>query len=142
GSPDVESLGRLRDAASGIQIVLHRAVDLAPDPVEAVGLACSLGYDHVLSSGGTVAATDGAATLARMVAVAAGRASIIAGSGVTLDNVADLVGETGVPAVHSSASTPDEWTDPRIAAFGFGLSLQRRTDPAKVAALRAALENL
>ena len=141
GSPDGDCLGRLRDAAAGIQIVLHRAVDLAPDPVEAVERACSLGYDHVLSSGGAVAAADGAATLARMVAVAAGRASIIAGSGITPDNVAGLVRDTGVSAVHASASTSGEWVDPRIAAFGFGPSLQRRTDLAKVAALRAALES-
>ncbi len=141
GSPDRESLGRLRDAATGIQIVLHRAIDLAPDPVEAVELACSLGYDHVLSSGGAIAATDGAATLSLMVAAARGRLSVMAGSGITPDNVTDLVRDTGVPAVHASASTAEEGADPRIAAFGFGRSSQRRTDPAKVAALRAALEN-
>ena len=141
GTPDSESLGRLRDAAAGIQIVLHRAVDLAPDPIEAVELACALGYDHVLSSGGAMAAANGAAMLERMVAAAAGRTSIIAGSGITPENVADLIRETGVPAVHSSASTAVEWVDPRIPPFGFGPRLRRRTDPAKVAALRAALEN-
>lgn len=141
GSPDGDLLARLRDAAAGIQIVLHRAIDLAPDPVEAVELACSLGYDHVLSSGGAVAATDGAATLAQMVAAAAGRASIIAGSGITPDNAARLIRDTRVPAIHSSASTAVEWADPRIALFGFGPPLERRTDPAKVAELRAALEN-
>ena len=142
GSPDGDSLDRLRDAAAGIQIVLHRAIDLAPDPIEAVELACSLGYDHVLSSGGAVAATDGAATLALMVAAAGGRLSVMAGSGVTPDNVERLVRQTGVTAVHASASTAKEWADPRIATFGFGPSLQRRTDAAKVAALRMALENL
>jgi len=142
GSPDGACLGRLRDAAAGIQIVLHRAVDLAPDPVEAVELACSLGYDHVLSSGGAISATDGAATLAQMVAAAGGRLSVMAGSGITPDNVADLVRDTAVPAVHASASTAYEPTDPRIAAFGFGPSSRRRTDSAKVAALRTALENL
>jgi copper homeostasis protein len=142
GSADGENLGRLRDAAAGIQIVFHRAIDLAPDPVGAVELACSLGYDHVLSSGGAVAARDGAATLGLMVAAAGGRLSVMAGSGITPDNVAGLVRETGVPAVHASASTAYEPTDPRIAAFGFGPSSQRRTDPAKVTALRAALENL
>lgn len=142
GSPDRESLARLRDAAAGIDIVLHRAVDLAPDPCAAVKLAASLDYDHVLSSGGARTAPEGAATLSRMVEAAAGRIDIMAGSGVTADNAADLVRATGVQAVHASASAPDAWLDPRIASFGFGPPEKRSTDPARVAALRAALVNI
>jgi copper homeostasis protein len=142
GSPDGDSLGRLRDAAADIQIVLHRAIDLAPDPVQAIELACSLGYDHVLSSGGASTAAEGAATLTQMVAAAAGRLSIIAGSGITANDVAGLVQATRVPAVHASASTGKKWADSRVFDFGFGPSLRRSTDPAKVAGLRAALENL
>lgn len=142
GSPDADSLSRLRDAAAGIHITLHRAIDLAPDPIQAIELACSLGYDHVLSSGGAATAAEGAEMLAGMVAAAAGRLSVMAGSGITPDNVAGLVQATRVPAVHASASTGKQWADSRVADFGFGPSLQRCTDPAKVAALRATLENL
>jgi copper homeostasis protein len=142
GSPDRDALARLRDAADGIDIVLHRAIDLAPDPCAAVELACSLGYDHVLSSGGARTAPEGSALLSKMVEAAAGRLTVMAGSGVTVDNVADLVRLTGVRAVHASASSQSDWFDPRVAHFGFGPSEKRSTDVSRVAALRAAVVNI
>jgi copper homeostasis protein len=142
GSPDRDSLARLRDAAAGIDIVLHRAIDLAPDPCATVELAVSLGFDHVLSSGGARTAVEGTATLSKMVEVAAGRIKIMAGSGVTADNVADLVRATGVQAVHASASDRRSWPDPRIGSFGFGPPLKRFTDASRVAALSAARVNI
>lgn len=142
GSPDRDALARLRDAASDIDIVLHRAIDLAPNPCAAVELAASLGFDHVLSSGGARTATEGAATLSAMVEAAAGRIDIMAGSGVTADNIAELVRTTGVHAVHASASAPCAWPDPRIASFGFGPLEKRFTDASRVAALREALVNI
>jgi copper homeostasis protein len=142
GTPDRDALTRLRDASAGIAIVLHRAVDLAPDPSAAVELACSLGFDHVLSSGGARTAVEGADTLSKMVDTAAGRINIMAGSGVTADNVAGLVRATRVQAVHASASDRCSWLDPRIGSFGFGPSEKRFTDTARVAALRAALVNI
>nr|NUR38185.1 copper homeostasis protein CutC [Sphingomonas sp.] len=139
GRPDRDALARLRDAAAGIEIVLHRAIDLAPDPCAAVEVAASLGFDHVLSSGGARTASEGAGTLARMVEAAAGRLNVIAGSGVTADNAAELVQATSVDAVHASASDLGAWPDSRIAAFGFGPPDMRVTDASKVAALRIAL---
>jgi copper homeostasis protein len=142
GSPDRDSLARLRDAAAGLDIVLHRAIDLAPDPCAAVELAVSLGFDHVLSSGGAQTALEGAATLSKMVEVAAGRINIMAGSGVTADNVVELIRATGVQAVHASASDQRSWPDPRIGSFGFGPPLKRFTDASRVAALSAARVNI
>lgn len=46
------ALARFRDAANGIVLVLHRVIDLAPDPCSAVCLAATLGFDFVLTSGG------------------------------------------------------------------------------------------
>jgi copper homeostasis protein len=142
GSPDRDALARLRDAAAGLDIVLHRAIDLAPDPCAAVELVISLGFDHVLSSGGARTASEGVATLSKMVEVAAGRINIMAGSGVTADNVAELVRTTGVHAVHASASDQCSWPDPRVGSFGFGPPLKRSTDASRVAALSAARVNI
>lgn len=139
GSPDRDALARLRDAASGLQLVLHRAVDLAPDPLAAIDAAASLGYDQVLSSGGAVSAAAGAAMLAAMVAEARGRITVIAGAGIRPDNVAALAAVTGVGAVHSSAACPVEWTDPRIAGFGFAHGPRRIVRAASVRALVDAL---
>jgi copper homeostasis protein len=140
GAPDRDALGRLRDAAHGIEIVLHRAIDLAPDLCAAVDLAASLGFDHVLSSGGAQTAAEGALTLAKMVETSTGRLSVIAGSSVTAKNVVELVRVTGVRAVHASASSQSAWPDRRVANFGFGSPVKRYTDAVKVASLRAALD--
>jgi copper homeostasis protein len=142
GSPDREALARLRDAAERIDIVLHRAIDLAPDLCAAVELACSLGYNHILSSGGALKASEGASALSDMVVAAAGRLSVMAGSGITAGNVADLVRATGVRAAHASASGEDTWANPKVSSFGFGAATKRFTDASKVAAIRAALDRI
>lgn len=141
GSPDRDALARLRDAAGGLRAVLHRAIDLAPDPVAAVACAVELGYDHVLSSGGAVTAPAGATMLAAMVAEARDRLEVIAGAGVRPDNVETLVAATGVRAVHASAARTGGWHDPRIASFGFATGPRRRTDPATVQALADAMRS-
>jgi len=135
GSPDAAALGRLRDAAQDIEIVLHRAVDLAPDPVAAIGIAAGLGYDHVLSSGGQTRASDGATMLAAMVREAKGRLKIIAGAGVRPENVVALLATSGVDAVHASAACERPWPDDRICRFGFAAGPRRRTSRQVVAAL-------
>jgi copper homeostasis protein len=142
GNLDRDALARLRDAASGVDIVLHRAIDLSPDLCAAVELAASLDFDHVLSSGGAFTALEGAAQLAKMVETTAGRLKIMAGSGVTAESAAELVRATGVPAVHASASSQAAWPDPNIASFRFGPPAKRYTDPSRVAAIRAALDAL
>ncbi|ATY32138.1 copper homeostasis protein CutC [Sphingomonas psychrotolerans] len=140
GGLDLDALARFRDAARDAAIVLHRAIDLVPDPVAAVGQAAALGYDKILSSGGALTAVEGAATLAAMVGAAGERLSIIAGSGVTPANVARLVADTGVREVHGSASAPGPEPDAATLRLGFASGPRRRTDSRIVAQLRAALE--
>jgi len=139
GSPDEAALGRLREASRDMQIVLHRAIDLAPDPVAAVRTAARLGYDHVLSSGGKASAPEGAVMLSAMAGEARGRLKLIAGAGIRPDNVAALIGESRVDAVHASAAEEEPWTDERIRRFGFALGPRRRTSQALVAALAGSV---
>ncbi|RHW19299.1 copper homeostasis protein CutC [Sphingomonas gilva] len=139
GGLDGEALARFRDAARNATIILHRAIDLLPDPVAAVREAVALGYDGILSSGGAPSAIEGMATLAAMVETAGDRLSIIAGAGVTPDNVARLVATTGVREVHASASRPGPEPDGATLRLGFAKGPRRATDEAIVAQLRAAL---
>lgn len=141
GRLDRAALERFRDAAQGAAIVLHRAIDLVPDPVAAVGEAIALGYDKILSSGGARTAIEGAAMLAAMVAAAGERLSIIAGSGVTPDTVARIVAETGVREVHGSASRPGREPDAATLRLGFATGPRRATDQAVVQRLRTILAN-
>lgn len=139
GRLDRERLARFRDAAGDGAAVLHRAVDLLPDPVAAVEVACALGFDGVLSSGGALSAPQGAATLARMVAAARGRLLVIAGAGVRPENAAALVRETGVAAIHASCAGEAAAPDDDLRRFGFAAGPRRVTDRRIVAALKAAL---
>jgi copper homeostasis protein len=139
GELDRAALGRFRDAARDATIVLHRAIDLAPDPVAAVGEAIALGYDKILSSGGASSAVEGMATLATMVAAAGERLSIIAGAGVRPDNVARIIAGTGVREVHGSASSPGPDPDAATLRLGFATGPRRATDQAIVQRLRGAI---
>jgi len=139
GGLDREALARFRDAARDATIVLHRAIDLIPDPVAAVGDAVALGYDKILSSGGAPTAIEGTATLATMVAAAGERLSVIAGSGVTPDTVAHIIAGTGVREVHGSASRPGPEPDAATLRLGFATGPRRATDRTIVQRLRAAI---
>lgn len=139
GELDREALGRFRDAARDAAIVLHRAIDLVPDPIAAVGEAIALGYDKILSSGGVPTAVEGMTTLAAMVAAAGERLSVIAGSGVSPDNVMRIIAGTGVREVHGSASRPGPEPDAATLRLGFAMGPRRMTDRTIVQRLRTAL---
>lgn len=138
---DRDALARFRDAARDSAIVLHRAIDLVPDPPAAVREAASLGYDKILSSGGAPTAAEGAATLARMVAAAGGRLSIIAGSGIGPQNAAHIMRETGVREVHGSASRVGPVPDAATLRLGFATGARRETDRQIVTMLRTAISD-
>lgn len=133
-------LDAVRADRADIDLTLHRAVDLLPDPVAAVDIAVSLGFHRILTSGGAVRAIDGAATIAAMRARAGERIVVMPGSGVRPDNVATLLATTGAREVHASAGLPLAQDDPRVTALGFAGPGLARTDAATVRALRDAID--
>jgi copper homeostasis protein len=143
GRLDVELLDRLlftarRGGARGL--TLHRAIDLTPDLDEAIDAAAALGFDTVLSSGGAVTAIEGATRLGRMRQRAPASLTIMAGSGVTPQNVRALVAASGVSAVHASARGSTDAADPKLVAFGFAHAVERGTSATIVQAIREAIE--
>lgn len=108
GRLDVAMLGRLKSTAEGLGLTLHRVIDVVPDPIEALDQAIALGFDRVLTSGAEPDAGAGTAMIVKMVARAQDRISVMAGCGVTAENVATLVGDTGVREVHASCARPVE----------------------------------
>ena len=135
GLPDLAVLDRLREAADGVQVTFHRAVDVSADPVTALDLVARSGVDRVLTSGGAARAVDGADRLRRMVGVAAGRLEVMAGAGVDAAAVPALLA-TGVDALHFSARR-------RVAARGIPLGQSEDghdvTDEGLAAAVVAAV---
>lgn len=104
GAVDVEALSRWRDAAADADVVFHRAIDVAPDPLAALDALIEHDIARVLTSGGAVSSLEGVDVLSRMVRHVDGALQIQAGGGVTIDAIPALV-SAGVDAVHLSART-------------------------------------
>lgn len=124
--------------AHGLAVTLHRGFDLVPDPQEALEIAISLGIDTILTSGGAKAAAEGVESLAALVKQAAGRIEILAGKGVTAENVEAIL-IAGVTAVHASCSAPLPAHDNRAFSLGYVNAGMRDTDARSVAHLKSIL---
>lgn len=142
GRLDGATLARLMAAAQGLDVTLHRAIDLTPDAAEAMRLCASLGIGRVLSSGGAASAVQGLARLAGMVA-AAPEITVMPGGGVGAENVGLLAERLPLREVHASCSTPlPAPRNPGVEALGFQPPGAKATDAAKVRALRVTLDRL
>ncbi|MAC78449.1 MAG: copper homeostasis protein CutC [Rhodobacteraceae bacterium] len=131
-------LRRLVRAAEGLEVTLHRCIDLLGDPLTAVDQAADLGIGRILSSGGALRAAEGIDRLKAMQDRAGDRLVIMPGSGVTPDTLPGLLAALNPAEVHASASAsaPDQ---PRLQHFGFQPAPDRQTDAATVARLKALL---
>lgn len=103
GDIDVATCRRLVEAASGVSVTFHRAFDLCRDPRKALEQIIELGCDRILTSGCAPTALQGTAMLYRLNRQAAGRIIILAGSGVSPDNAAEILDSAGVNELHGSA---------------------------------------
>lgn len=136
GRLDRDAVARIRDAARGLPMVLHRAIDVTPDLGEALEDAIDLGFVRVLTSGGAPTAPEGAEAIAALARQAAGRITIMAGGGVDAANAGALLA-AGADDLHGSASAPI--TDPAPLG-GLRIAAQRAaTDAGRVRALKAAM---
>jgi copper homeostasis protein len=141
---------RRRAGGRPVQFVFHRAFDVVADPVAALEELVGLGCARVLTSGRAPYAVDGTAEIRRMVEQAAGRIEVLPGGGIRAENVAEVVGVTGVDQVHLSITRPA--ADPSAAAnpgirFGGADPLPteqeyRAVDEAGVRRVREILANL
>ncbi len=142
GRLDARALGELTGHAAGLGLTLHRAFDLVPDFAEATSIAADLGFDRILTSGGAKTAPAAVETLARLVELAAGRLSIMPGSGITIETIGQFLPWLAVTEVHSSCSVREPANDMRMVEMGFAPPERRRTDAATVRAMRARLDAL
>lgn len=105
GELDAPVLRRMIAASRPASFTLHRAFDVARDPIAALDTAISLGIDRILTSGCAPDALSGLDTLARLHQHAAGRIIILAGAGVTPANAATIADGSGVTELHASCKT-------------------------------------
>lgn len=123
GQVDAQRTAALVAEAGPMQATFHRAFDMARDLSEALEAVVAAGCTRILTSGGCNTAAEGIGTLRALVAQAAGRIELMAGSGVDPSNVRRLAA-TGVDAVHFSARATRpggmEYRNPRVSMGGCG----------------------
>ncbi|WP_217522191.1 copper homeostasis protein CutC [Vibrio metschnikovii] len=89
----------------GLGVTFHRAIDQCRDFRQALELLIDLGCERVLTSGQAPQVEQGISTLADMVSLAKGRIRIMAGAGLTANNVTQIIQQTGVQEVHLSGKS-------------------------------------
>ena len=140
GDIDMARCSALIDAAGGLGVTFHRAIDVSRDPLQSLEGAIALGCERVLSSGAQASAPQGAGLLCQMIERAAGRIVVMPGAGLEAGNIAALRQATGAREFHASAKR----ALPSLARFSPAQALgmtggETRTDADEVRRLVAAL---
>jgi len=128
GGVDLAALAALREAAGGVPLTFHRAVDAVADP-DVLDVLADAGVTRVLTAGGTDV-TAGLPALRALSARPGRRVQVMAGGGVTEANLVSVL-EAGVDAVHFSAGA--RVFDRSAEAGGYGA--HQVTDPGRARAL-------
>lgn len=135
---DADVIRRLVRAADGLDLTLHRAIDVVADMDAALELAVEVGFSRILTSGGARHAEEGMETLTKLASRSAGRISIMPGGGVRPQNAARLLALPGIRELHASCSEASA-SDARLVELGFSSETTRRTDADTVRALKAQM---
>ena len=83
-------------------VTFHRAFDCSRNLFEAMEDIISLGCERILTSGGKNSAPEGASVIRQLIQQAGDRIIIMPGAGITLENAADLVRQTGLKELHGT----------------------------------------
>ena len=109
GSIDTERCAQLIDLAGGLEITFHRAFDRCSDLKKGLEDIIGLGCHRVLTSGGKENAFEGLELLKSLIIQAGSRISIMPGSGVNEQNLAQIALESGAHEFHTTAKINVEY---------------------------------
>ncbi|MGF1784709.1 copper homeostasis protein CutC [Photobacterium swingsii] len=109
GHVDRDILHALMKQAGTLGVTFHRAIDQCADPFAALDTVMQAGCERVLTSGLAPSAPEGITMIKRMVEHCVkhygDRFSIMPGAGVTADNAASIIKQTGVSEIHLSGKS-------------------------------------
>jgi len=144
GTIDKKRCKELIVQARPLKVTCHRAFDMTRDPFEALEDCIEAGFDRILTAGQQAVASNGASLIGELITRAAGRISIMPGSGVNEDTVQDILSKSGATEIHFSATAFKEsrmiFRNASIARMGSdeGSEFKLRTvDPERVKKMRA-----
>jgi copper homeostasis protein len=102
---DVERTRELVKLAKPIPVTFHRAFDEVADLDAELKAVIETGAARILTSGGAPTAPQGLAALAKLVAAAGNRITIVPGSGVNPSNILEVMQRTQAREFHSGLGT-------------------------------------
>lgn len=102
---DLERTRELVKLAEPLPVTFHRAFDDVADLDAALEAVIETGAARILTSGGAPTAPQGPAALAKLVAAAGNRITIVPGSGVNPSNILEVMQRTQAREFHSGLGT-------------------------------------
>ena len=103
GHIDIDRTAALVSVAGNMEITFHRAFDRCIDPLKGLEDIIQTGCKRILTSGQVPHVSNALPLITQLVNNANGRITIMPGSGVRANNIADIISSTGVMEIHSSA---------------------------------------
>lgn len=100
---DVKRNKQLVELAASMQTTFHRAFDCLKNPMRGLEQIVELGFDRILTSGLEPTAIEGKLLLKKLIEQAQSRITILPGSGLNSQNIADFINFTKAKEVHASA---------------------------------------
>lgn len=98
---DLVQISRLTNSAKPLKVVVHKAIDVTPDPVAALQSLCTIeGIDTVLTSGGGETAFQGAENLKEMLKIGGTDLEVMPAGKVSEENLEELHQLLGARAYH------------------------------------------
>ena len=109
------------------EVVFHRAFDCIRDPHKAIKVLIELGVDRILTSGLQEKAMDGINLIAELQENYGKEIEILAGSGINISNVKEIMSKTGITQVHSSCKDwkEDVTTSGEYVSFSYGVGSKK-----------------
>lgn len=122
GRLDHKAMERFMKAAEGLSVTMHRAFDVAKEPVKVLEEAVLLGVDTILTSGCEDNCMEGKDCIRELVQRAEGRIDILVVGGVNAQVIEELQPYTGATSFHMSGKvTLDSTMEYRTDRVHMGL---------------------
>jgi len=90
----------------GMGVTFHRAFDRCVDLFEAMETIIESGCERILTSGGYDTAIEGAEIIRQLIEKAGERIVIMPGSGITPENIEEIIQKTGAKEIHGTFRSP------------------------------------
>jgi copper homeostasis protein len=99
----------------------HRAIDDCLDIHKACQTVVDLGFERILSSGGSANVMEGLSTLSELQNTFGNQIKIMPGAGITADNAAEIIQFTGCKDIHATCKSIQSFSNLKVK----GLFLHR-----------------